>query len=87
MYESIPFYGWLKTSEDIMTTFTTEDKNNAMINVIRVGYRTLEEAANVKAAISDSEDYYIVQLRDRLSLMGSESNVLAYYVIHKNQEL
>jgi hypothetical protein len=87
MYEPIPFYGWLKTSEDIMTTFTTEDKNNAMINVIRVGYRTLEEAANVKAAISDSEDYYIVQLRDRLSLMGSESNVLAYYVIHKNQEL
>tara|TARA_R110002126_G_scaffold6143_1_gene32414 strand:- start:87 stop:350 length:264 start_codon:yes stop_codon:yes gene_type:complete len=87
MYEPIPFYGWLKTSEDIMTTFTTEDKNNAMINVIRVGYRTLEEAVNVKAAISDSEDYYIVQLRDRLSLMGSESNVLAYYVIHKNQEL
>ena len=87
MYEPIPFYGWLKTSEDIMTTFTTEDKNNAMINVIRVGYRTLEEAANVKAAISDSEDYYIVQLRDRLSIMGSESNVLAYYVIHKNQEL
>lgn len=70
-----------------MTTFTTEDKNNAMINVVRVGYKTLEEAANVKAAISDSEDYYIVQLRDRLSLMGSESNVLAYYVIHKNQEL
>lgn len=70
-----------------MTTFTTEDKNNAMINVIRVGYRTLEEAVNVKAAISDSEDYYIVQLRDRLSLMGSESNVLAYYLIHKNQEL
>lgn len=87
MYEPIPFYGWLKTSEDIMTTFTTEDKNNAMINVVRVGYKTLEEAANVKAAISDSEDYYIVQLRDRLSLMGSESNVLAYYVIHKNQEL
>ena len=45
-----------------MTTFTTEDKNNAMVNVIRVGYKTLEEAANVKAAISDSEDYYIVQL-------------------------
>jgi hypothetical protein len=70
-----------------MTTFTTEDKNNAMVNVIRVGYKTLEEAANVKAAISDSEDYYIVQLRDKLCLMGSESIVLAYYVIHKNQEL
>jgi hypothetical protein len=87
MYEPIPFYGWLKTSEDIMTTFTTEDKNNAMINVIRVGYRTLEEAARARADFSNSEEYYIVQLKDRLSLMGSESNVLAYYVIHKNQEL
>ena len=70
-----------------MTTFTTEDKNNAMINVIRVGYRPLEEAARARADFSNSEEYYIVQLRDRLSLMGSESNVLAYYVIHKNQEL
>lgn len=87
MHEPIPFYGWLITSEETVTTFTSDDKKNAMINVIRVGYRTLEEAARARADFSNPEEYYIVQLRDRLSLMGTESDVLAYYVIHKNQEL
>ena len=87
MHEPIPFYGWLETSEDTLNTFITEDRERAMINVIRVGYKTLEEAAAAKANTSTPDEYYIVQLRDRLSLINPESNVLAYYVIHKNQEL
>jgi len=86
MYEPIPFYGWLQTSEDTLTTFTTEDKERAMINVIRVGYKTLEEAAAAKAITSTPDEYYIVQLREK-SIIGSTNDVLAYYVIHKNQEL
>jgi hypothetical protein len=86
MHEPIPFYGWLETSEDTLTTFITEDRERAMINVIRVGYKTLEEAAAAKANTSTPEEYYIVQLRER-SIMSTTNDVLAYYIIHKNQEL
>jgi hypothetical protein len=86
MHEPIPFYGWLETSEDTLTTFITEDRERAMINVIRVGYKTLEEAAAAKANTSTPDDYYIVQLRDK-SIMSTTNDVLAYYIIHKNQEL
>jgi hypothetical protein len=86
MHEPIPFYGWLETSEDTLTTFITEDRKRAMINVIRVGYKTLEEAAAAKANTSTPDEYYIVQLRDK-SIMSTTNDVLAYYIIHKNQEL
>ncbi len=86
MHEPIPFYGWLETSEDTLTTFITEDRERAMINVIRVGYKTLEEAAAAKANTSTPDEYYIVQLRDK-SIMSTTNDVLAYYIIHKNQEL
>ncbi len=86
MHEPIPFYGWLETSEDTLTTFITEDRERAMINVIRVGYKTLEEAVAAKANTSTPDEYYIVQLRDK-SIMSTTNDVLAYYIIHKNQEL
>jgi len=88
MSEPIPFFGWLDNpGESIVTTFTTEDRKNAdRVNVTRMGFKTLDEASHFRSQLANPYDHYIVELKEG-KLLSPVSNVLAYYVIHKNQEL
>ena len=88
MSELIPFFGWLDNpGEPIVTTFTTEDRENAnRVNITRIGFKTLEEASHFRSQLVNPYDHYLVELKEG-KLLSSNSDVLAYYVIHKNQEL
>jgi hypothetical protein len=53
-------------------------------NVVRRGFTTIQMAHAFRNGLKNSEDYFIVEVREGILMDGP---ILAHYVIHKNQEL
>ena len=56
----------------------------AKVQVVRRGFTTVQMARAFQASLKDSEDYFIVEVREGIMLDGP---ILCHYVIRKTEEL
>jgi hypothetical protein len=53
-------------------------------NVVRRGFTTIQMAHAYRSGLKNSEDFYVVEVREGILLDGP---ILAHYVVHKGEEL